>query len=57
MRSYSRAGNNHLCERHGSPDRKAGEVHNVIVGTKYGTYTPTVPDPIILDSWMEAGAT
>lgn len=29
---------------------------NVIVGTKYGTYTPTVPDPIILDSWMEAGA-
>ena len=29
----------------------------MIVGTKYGTYTPTVPDPIILDSWMEAGAT
>lgn len=27
MRSCSHAGSNHLCERHGSPDRKVGEVH------------------------------
>lgn len=25
--SCSRAGSNHLCGRHGSPDRKGGEVH------------------------------
>ena len=27
MRSCSRVGSNHLCGRHGSPDRKVGEVH------------------------------
>lgn len=27
MRSCSRAGSNRLCGKHGSPDRKAGEVH------------------------------
>lgn len=29
MRSCSRAGSNHLCGKHGSPDRKVGEVHGV----------------------------
>lgn len=30
MRSRSRAGSNHLCGKHGSPDRKVGEVHNAV---------------------------